>query len=198
MYNKKTLTDIVKNLGSAKAPTKKPDIIYDPMGQWTNPGLNTRVPTSDGKITMGSNPETGQPIPFPVFAQPNVGPGIMMEPGKDYNFPNADYVDESPQMKKGGTLKLPKMPKPSKKGVLGKAYSRSLDATNKLFTEHKLFEKVKSKKGKVFDPNANYQNGGEYIETDLADDEIEELIKGGDRRIIKKFIYKPKYFEKTI
>ena len=29
MYNKKVLIDSLKKLGSAKAPTKKPDIIYE-------------------------------------------------------------------------------------------------------------------------------------------------------------------------
>ena len=168
--NKKVLSKAVSQLDKAKAPAKPKDIITDPMGQWKFPGQDTRIPGN--KITM-------EGVPYLVYAQPNVGPGVMMESGKDYEFPDADYVDESPQMKKGGILKLPKMPKPSKKGVLSKAYSNSLDATNKLFTQHKLFEKVKSKKGKVFDPNANYEQGGEYIETYLADDEIEELRKGG-------------------
>lgn len=71
-------------------------------------------------------------------------------------------VDDNPQMKKGGTPKsLVKMPKPSKKGLASKKFSRSLEATNKLFTENYLFAKPKSRKRKVFDPNAEYQDGGE-------------------------------------
>ena len=167
MYNKKALTDIVKNLGSAKAPTKKPDIIYDPMGQWTNPGQNTRVPTSDGKITMGSNPETGQPIPFPVFAQPNVGPGVMMQPGQDYTFPGANYVDEFPQVKKGGLVKQPKK------------YSRSLMAKNILFVKNSLLKKKKSVKNKIFDPNSPYFQDGGTFEIELDDAEIDQYRKGG-------------------
>lgn len=72
-------------------------------------------------------------------------------------------VDDNPQMKRGGTPKsLVKMPKPSKKGLASKKFSRSLEATNKLFTENYLFAKPKSRKRKVFDPNAaDYQEGGE-------------------------------------
>lgn len=71
-------------------------------------------------------------------------------------------VDDNPQMKRGGTPKsLVKMPKPSKKGLASKKFSRSLEATNRLFTEHPLFAKPKSKRRKVFDPNAQYQMGGD-------------------------------------
>jgi hypothetical protein len=64
-------------------------------------------------------------------------------------------------LKRGGSLKLPKMPKASKKGKLSKSYSKSLEATNRLFTENNLFEKPKSRKRKIFDPNANYAEGGD-------------------------------------
>jgi len=75
---------------------------------------------------------------------------------------NVQSVDDNPQMKRGGyTRGLIPMPKPSKKGLASKKYSRSLDATNRLFTENRLFKKPKSKKNKVFDPNAKYyQEGG--------------------------------------
>jgi hypothetical protein len=95
MHNKKVLIDALKKLGSAKAPSKPRDIITDPMGQWKFPGQNTRIPSND--ITM-------EGVPYPVYAQPNVGPGTMMYPGQDYHFPDADYVDETPQMKAGGAL----------------------------------------------------------------------------------------------
>jgi hypothetical protein len=167
MYNKKTLSDIVKNLGSAKAPTKKQDIIYDPMGQWTNPGQDTRVPTPNGNITMGANPETGQPIPFPVFAQPNVGPGVMMQPGQDYTFPGAEYVDEFPQVKKGGLVKQPKK------------YSKSLMAKNILFVKNAFINKKKSVKNKIFDPNSPYFEDGGTFEIELDDAEIDQYKQGG-------------------
>ena len=155
MGNSKVLQKATKELTKAKAPSKPKDIIYDPMGQWKYPGQNTRIPGGD--ITM-------QGVPYPVYAQPNVGQPQMMYPGQEYMFPEADYVDEYPQMKRGGYMKgLVPMPKPSKKGLASKAYSRSLDATNKLFTESYLFKKPKDKRRKVFDPNAKYYaSGGEY------------------------------------
>jgi hypothetical protein len=60
----------------------KSKIIVDPRGQWAHPGKLTRIPGND--ITM-------QGVPYPVWAQPNVGPGAMMQPGQDYKFPGADY-----------------------------------------------------------------------------------------------------------
>lgn len=172
MNNKKVLIKAVKELNKAKAPAKQKDIVTDPMGQWKYPGQVTRIPSD--VITM-------QGVNYPVWAQPSVGPGMMMMPGQDYDFPGAAYVDEYPQMRKGGMLKLPKMSKPSKKGVLGKAYSKSLDATNRLFTKNKLFKKPKSKKRKIFDPNAKYQDGGEleYVEAELTPEEIEEYKAKG-------------------
>lgn len=94
------------------------------------------------------------------------------------NYRLQPELEQPEDFKKGGAVRLPKMPKPSKKGVLAKGYSRSLDATNRLFTEHVLFKKPKSKKNKVFDPNANYQEGG-FIETELTDEEIQGYRDGG-------------------
>ena len=177
MYNKKVLIDSLKKLGSAKAPTKKPDIIYEPKGQLKYPGQNTRIPS--GNITM-------QGVPYPVYAQPNVGQPQMMYPDQNYQFPGADYVDEYPQMKKGGRTKgLISMPKPSKKGLMSKKYSRSLDATNKFFTQNYLFAKPKSKKNKVFDPNANYAKGGQSNETHITSKD------GVETPIYKKVDIKP-------
>ena len=128
-------------------------MITDPMGQWKHPGKNTRIPSD--KITMKG-------VNYPVLGVSNNGQRKMMQPGQEYTFPGADYVDEFPQLKRGGkTRGLIPMPKPSKKGLASKKYSRSLEATNRLFTENKLFEKPKSRKNKVFDPNAKYyQDGG--------------------------------------
>lgn len=72
----------------------KRDIIVDPMGQWNHPGKNTRIPSSN--ITMKG-------VNYPVLGVSNTGQKQMMQPGKEYNFPGADYVDEYPQMKKGGS-----------------------------------------------------------------------------------------------
>ena len=113
MGNSRALQKANKELTKAKAPSKPRDIIYDPMGQWNHPGQNTRIPGND--ITM-------QGVPYPVYAQPNVGQPQMMQPGQEYMFPGADYVDEYPQMKRGGYMKgLVPMPKPSKKGLASKA-----------------------------------------------------------------------------
>jgi AmpD protein len=87
-------------------------------------------------------------------------------------------VDDNPQMKRGGTPKsLVKMPKPSKKGLASKKFSRSLDATNKLFTENYLFAKPKSRKRKVFDPNAAYYQEGGIISQEEMDDANNAMMK---------------------
>ena len=94
MYNKRVLSKI--DLGKYTKPNPyKKDIIYDPNGQWAHPGENTRIPSNE--ITM-------QGVNYPVWAQPNVGPGMLMQPGQDYNFPGAEYVDEYPQMQQGGLI----------------------------------------------------------------------------------------------
>lgn len=85
-----------------------------------------------------------------------------LEPGDEIttDYRQQPELEQPEDFKRGGSTRLPKMPKPSKKGVLGKGYSRSLEATNRLFTENKLFAKPKSRKRKVFDPGANYEEGG--------------------------------------
>jgi hypothetical protein len=247
MSNRKVLIDSLKKLGSAKAPVQKKDMIIDPRGQWAHPGKNTRIPSNN--ITMDA-------VPYPVYADPNVGPSRMMYPEQEYNFPGADYVDEYPQMRSGGNKHNHVVVKPSKiqgadKGLFSnqsfrkdqliglahkngqpvghigkmhnhsdepnmysikkgnqryvyakrdiqpgeelttnyrlqpeleqpedfmrkggsapklpkkknsKGYSRSLEATNKFFAEHAFFAKPKSRKNKIYDPNAKYyQDGG--------------------------------------
>lgn len=96
MYNKKTLSKATAELDKAKAPKKPKDIITDPMGQWKYPGLPTRIPGND--ITM-------EGVGYPVLGVANNGQRKIMLPGADYTFPGADYVDEYPQMQKGGTNK---------------------------------------------------------------------------------------------
>lgn len=147
MYNKKVLIDSLKKLGSAKAPTVKRDMIIDPMGQWAHPGENTRIPSD--RITMKG-------VNYPVLGVSNTGQKQMMQPGQEYTFPGADYVDEYPQLKGGGsTPKLPNKKNP-------RAYSRSLEATNRLFARHPWFAKPKSRKNKIYDPNSKYYaEGGE-------------------------------------
>jgi hypothetical protein len=137
-FNKKELSKATANLDARKAQSKPRDIIYDPAGQWKHPGQPTRIP--GGNITM-------QGVPYPVMAYPNVGQPQMMYPEQDYNFAGADYVDEYPQMKRGGSKK----------------FSRDIRATNVLFTKNPYLKKKKSKKKKIFDPNAAYyKNGGDF------------------------------------
>jgi len=93
MYNKKVLNTITANLNKAKKPAAPKDIIMDPRGQWAHPGEVTRIPSN--RITM-------QGVGYPVLGVPNKGKPMMMNPGQEYQFPNAEYVDEYPQMQTGG------------------------------------------------------------------------------------------------
>lgn len=84
-----------------------------------------------------------------------------LKPGEEIttDYRQQPELEQPEDFKKGG---LVQMPKPSKKGLASKAYSRSLEATNRVFTENKLFEKPKDRKRKVFDPRAkHYEDGGE-------------------------------------
>jgi len=67
--------------------------IVDPRGQWAHPGKITRIPSSN--ITM-------QGVPYPVLGVASSGQQVMMQPGQNYNFGNAEYVDEYPMMQFGG------------------------------------------------------------------------------------------------
>ena len=73
-----------------------------------------------------------------------------------HTLPGAKVIREIPIKRKGGSV----LKMPNKKN--SKGYSRSLSATNKLFTQNFLFAKPKSRKNKVFDPNSKYYaEGGE-------------------------------------
>ncbi len=83
-----------------------------------------------------------------------------IQPGEeitsDYNNHNIEDLETPDNFKKGGT-KRPKIPKKKNSS----AYSRSLEATNRLFAEHPLFEKPRSRKNKIYDPLSKYYaNGG--------------------------------------
>jgi hypothetical protein len=77
-----------------------------------------------------------------------------------HKIPGATVIREIPMGRKGGSA--PKLPK--KKNSRG--YSRSLEATNKFFTENRFFAKPKSRKNKVYDPNAKYYQDGGFKEED--------------------------------
>lgn len=124
--------------------------IVSSEGQWAYPGMNTLIPNADGRITM-------QGVNYPVLGIDDLGNEMMMQPGEEYQFPG-DSVYKIP-MKKGGLVKMPKLTKTNKKAY-DKKFSRSIDATSRLFTESPLFAKPKSKKRKIFDPRSQYQDGG--------------------------------------
>ena len=155
MNNKRVLQIATKELDKRKAPPAPKDIIVDPAGQWKYPGQVTRIP---------SNTITMQGVPYPVMGVPNKGEPTMMQPGQYYEFPNADYVDEYPQMKKGGGLK-------------SKKYTRSLEGIGELFRESALFKKPKSKKKKLFHPNAKYYQDGGLMTQDEIDGATEGMMK---------------------
>jgi len=67
-----------------------------------------------------------------------------------HSIPGASVIREIPIGRKGGST--PKLPK--KKN--SRAYSRSLEATNRFFAEHAFFAQPKSRKNKIYDPNAKY------------------------------------------
>jgi hypothetical protein len=158
MYNKRALN---VDLGKFTKPDPyKDDILYTEQGQWQFPGQPTRIPSND--ITM-------EGVPYPVYGIDNTGYEQMMYPGEDYTFPG-DYVDEYPMARRGGYMQsLPK-----KKS--SKRYSRSLTATNKLFTKNPLTKNTRSKKNRVFDPNAKYyqEGGAPYNYNPFVSNEPEE------------------------
>jgi LysM repeat protein len=84
-----------RKVNTAKQKKQKGGMITDPMGQWAHPGENTRIPGGD--ITM-------QGVPYPVLAKASNGMTTLMQPGQEYSFPGADYVDEYPMMQDGGLL----------------------------------------------------------------------------------------------
>lgn len=148
--------------------------IVSSEGQWAYPGMNTLIPNADGRITM-------QGVNYPVLGIDDLGNEMMMQPGEEYQFPG-DSVYEIP-MKKGGLVKMPKLTKTNKKAY-DKKFSRSIDATSRLFTESPLFAKPKSKKRKIFDPRSQYQDGGENMCEDgrcEETDQAQELLDQADR-----------------
>jgi len=151
-YNKKILSDIINKATKAKGISKPKDIDYNSkMGYRDDSPFRNKssidINTPNGTIDMSN---TGKPL---------LANGRYLPPYSGTHQFNTNVVTEQPlQAKKGG---LVQMPKPTKKGLASKKYSRSLSATNRLFTENSLFKKQKSKKRKVFDPNAKYyQDGG--------------------------------------
>jgi len=130
------------------------DFIVSSRGQLDYPGMNTLIPNANGSITM-------KEVKQNVLGIDDLGNKKIMKPGKKYQFPG-NSVYEIPLKKKGGEFKkgLVSNPKKTKKSLASKKYSRSLSATNVLFTENSLFKKPKSRKNKVYNPKAKYYAEG--------------------------------------
>jgi hypothetical protein len=170
MYNKKALSKATAELDKAKAPAKPKDIITDPMGQWKYPGQITRIPSND--ITMKG-------VGYPVVGVADTGQRQIMLPGADYTFPGADYVDEYPQMKKGGTKKRK---------------TKSLSGTNKLLEVNELFKNYKNRE---FDPKAkHFQEGGTSKNNKGTVTNVKQNPDGSETVQVKT--KNGKYYEKVI
>ena len=130
------------------------DFIVSSKGQLDYPGMNTLIPNANGRITMKGVKQN-------VLGIDDLGNKKIMKPKGEYQFPG-DSVYEIPLKKRGGEFKkgLVSNPKKTKKGLASKKYSRSLNATNILFTENFLFKKPKSRKNKVYNPKAKYYAEG--------------------------------------
>jgi hypothetical protein len=74
-------------------------------------------------------------------------------------------LEQPEEFAKGG---LVSMPKASKKGLASKRYTKDLTGTNRLFTKNALLKKPKSKKNRVYNPNAKYYAEGGESETEVV------------------------------
>jgi hypothetical protein len=108
-----------------------------------------------------------------VYAKRDIQPGEELT--TDYRQqPELEQPEDF--MRKGGSA--PRLPR--KKNSRG--YSKSLEATNKLFAENSFFAKQRSRKNKIYDPNAKYyQDGGtSKLEGDLISKVIMNRNRGVD------------------
>jgi hypothetical protein len=202
MYNKKVLIDSLKKLGSAKAPTQKKDMIVDPINQSTfNNGLSVKKSNIHGNGLFAEKPfKKGDLIglahvnnqPTPIVGNYhnhsednatalNISNGNKrylvaardLEPGNEIttNYRLQPELGQPEDFAKGGSApRIPKTKSP-------KSYSRSLDATNRLFAEHPFFAKPKSRKNKIYDPNSKYYNeGGEPCSPGYIRDENGDCV----------------------
>lgn len=188
MYNKRVLSTAVSELGKAKAPAKKRDIPVSPE-KISRPFVSNdgykQGPPPPGKHYRILSDTLYNPTPYRIKAVSDNNITQYLEPGDTTNkvFHGAKYVDEYPAMRLGGNRGTNRALFYKKGGE--KKYSRSLEAKNRLFTENLLFKKKKSKKKKIFDPNARYfKNGGvqedlDYLEAELTPEEIQQYRDGG-------------------
>jgi len=59
------------------------------------------------KLRIPSNNITMEDVEFPILGKGSDGTTVVMQPGENYIFPNAEYVDETPVMQQGGNVKKP-------------------------------------------------------------------------------------------
>ena len=112
-----------------------------------------------------------------MLAKRNINPGEELT--SNYYNHNIKDLESPDNFKKGGSAKRPKIP--NKKN--SKAYSRSLGATNKFFAQNPLFSKPKSRKNKIFDPNAKYYADGGAKKKDLPKASFGLAGTGKDRSL---------------
>jgi hypothetical protein len=166
MHNKKLLSQVIKDLDKAKAPSKPKDIDYNSqMGYRDDSPFRNKssmdIYTPDGTIDMSN---TGMPL---------IANGQYLPPYSGTHQFNTNVVTEEPldQAKKGFEIKRPKT-----RNLKSKKYSRSLEATNELFTVHEFFQKPKSKKNKIYNPNAKYYKKGGGVDP-AFEKKLEQVAK---------------------
>ena len=151
-------------------------LVKDQQGQWKYPGQNTRIMGND--ITMKG-------VPYPVWAQPNVGPPTLMNPGKDYYFPNADYVDESPIL-----------PSYQSKGEINSIFDPRYKEYKKIRKENKNIESLNKEIDAAKDAYElrwsvvdDYTDSTEWMNSPefLGFEQYKDLVKPGEATISKKF-----------
>lgn len=200
-HNRKVLKTATKELGKAKAPAKPKDKLFS-MPVVSTEGYKQGPPPSGSHYRIpgnGQGTSIYNPTPYPLdLVGPN-GTHAQIGPWdtNTQNF-NEPYMDEFPQgendvdyedeldeeqiaeLRAGGytveDISVPHLSQAKKGGSL-KKYSRSLEATNKLFHVSPLFKKVKSKKKKIFDPSSNYFQDGGSNTTKLTNKEEEAFQK---------------------
>lgn len=99
-----------------------------------------------------------------LIAQRDIKPGEEITT----NYRLQPELEQPEDFKKGGEIPKVRIPT-DKKGIKSKAYSRSLEATNRLFALNPLFDKPKSRKRKIFDPNASFYADGGVVSFDFDD-----------------------------
>ena len=167
--------------------------IVDPRGQWAHPGKVTRIPSSN--ITM-------QGVPYPVLGVASSGQQVMMQPGQNYNFGNAEYVDEYPMMQFGGGTLLGPFPimmslaskvanffsKPNSSGITDAMRKSAKDLFSTPYSQmndnyydknQAFFDKLEANDSKNYGKSPNYINlsSGRFRGAKVAPGMIDDIVK---------------------